>query len=992
MAMKKNGVGVVGVFAWVCWRAVAAVAPADYVVDVPSGQTVEMPAVTIDDARVRFVKTGPGKLVLSNGNVFGETVIVSNGCLEADWAASGLSRTHLVLSGAKNSEPGLFMPRGASFTAPVAAQGAGTVACAGYCGFKPANADLTVDLGGAGGELVKGHDGFCPEEFDLGWSTDYTLTFKNTIVLDGSRIIIKNSDEAGVKPVLFTGAVRNVTPAASGVTVRYYDGPIVFVGQEGRVDIDACNQWKFYNGWQIFSNCTIRTSEEFDVGCGGTARPAVMTLVNCDRRNTSGWDFISGAPGTGMILDGGHFYSRHRFGVGYPRAGSGWLVITNGAQVSASTFSQDNGTVHMSSGRLAITNGYDVLKNKIGGGMGSVAEKGEVDAGAGDASFNLSGGEIYLADASGDLSIGYTHKGTLNQTGGAISMNSYLRLGEYIGGDGRYHLHGGTFTHRGGTADHQSALVGGAGAGLISVAHGGVFNGLAPLGMRLAINAGSKGTVIASPDGLILASRFYAGAGTGTVVFNGGTIKPVSDTYAGNFFQGSLSVAAVTAYGGEFDTNGKGNIGHAMTLTAASTAEALAEAPMYRWTFNNRGLKDYLRGNVATVAGAVAWTDSSLRLTGGENGASQVCLGTGLLPTDGRGLSVECWFTKRGPSRWARLFECGTSTTSAKTNFFIAVSTGNEQAPTPWRFKVGDFLEKDAQTCLAVGQMYHVAAVFEPQADTTWVCTAYLSDPATGELIEKISGVSPKGWRLADVCQEDGLWLGHSSYAADHDPDGEYHDFRIHHRAMSAQDVAWSARTGAEKVFAFRKTGAHRFWLYGKNTYPCATSVEAGELKLAAEATLPPTDLIVRAGALLTLDAGTAQTVASLSGSGFVDNSSLAVTNAFDGLPGLICPGGDGTVGTLTLRGTSLTAGTLNVDVGEDGACDKLVSSVPVDLSRLSFALAETSYEANGTYTILEAPSVTGMFANGATYGRWRATVTGTSVTVSPMGFAIMVR
>ena len=961
----------------------------DYVIDVAAGETLEMETITIANRDVRLVKTGAGKLILGNGNTFGDTVIVSNGYLEADWSASGLSGTHLVMCGAINVSPGMFMPRGSTFSAPVAASGAGTVEFVGYGGIKPANADLTVNLGGDGRALVNGSDGFCPVEFDLGWSTDYSLTFENTIVLNANNITIKNSLVADVKPVFFKGVLRSMASNASVSTLQYYDGPIVFVGKDNRTDIDSCKGWRFFDGAQTFSNCTLRTSSDFDIGCG-TFRPAVMTLVNCDRRSTGGgWDFVSGAYGTALVVDGGVFYSHNRFGVGYPRVGYGRLTVTNEAHIIASTFSQDNGIVDMYSGLFSITNEIEPMKNKIGGGMGSVAERGEKDAGADDAVFNLHGGDIFISNGSGDLSIGYTHKGTINQTGGSLSMNSFLRLGEYAGGDGCYNLHGGTFTHRG-AADHQSAIVGGAGNGVISVAHGGMFDGKGPLGVRLAVNLGSTGTVHVSPEGTMSATRFYGGSGTSTVVFNGGTIRPASNAYLGNVFQGSLSALAVTAYGGAFDTAGLGNAGHAMTMTAASTAAQLAEAPVHRWTFDNGSLKDYIGGKVASVVGSVAWTGSAIRLLGGTNGFSQVCLGTDLLPTDGRGASLECWFTKRSDSLWARIFECGNTTTAAKTNFFVSACSGN--GTTPWRFRVRNFLEKDGVTVLEIGRTYHVAVVFDPQPDSTWICSAYLSDPTDGTLIEKISGVSPKGWNLKDVCQEDGLWLGHSSYEADNDPDGEYHDFRIHHHAMTERDIAWSARTGAEKVFAFRKLGIHRFWLYGANTYPCATSVEAGELKLAAGATLPPTDLMISSGALLTLDSGTAQTVKSLSGSGTVANSSIAVTNAFDSLPGLICPGGDGAVGTLTLSGTSLTAGTLKVDVGVNGMCDKLVSTGAIDLSKLSLAISDISVDDGNKYTIIEAPSVTGAFASGATARRWRVSVSSSSVTLSLAGVSIIIR
>ena len=71
----------------------------DYLIDVPAGTW--WPGVISTSLSV--VKTGVGRLRLANGNTFGDSFVISNGTVEADWAASGLSNTHLVLSGARNS-------------------------------------------------------------------------------------------------------------------------------------------------------------------------------------------------------------------------------------------------------------------------------------------------------------------------------------------------------------------------------------------------------------------------------------------------------------------------------------------------------------------------------------------------------------------------------------------------------------------------------------------------------------------------------------------------------------------------------------------------------------------------------------------------------------------------------------------------------------------------------------------------------------------------
>ena len=347
-------------------------AGADLILDVPLGAwMLETPISTTK----RTVKTGYGAVVLPNGNTFGDVFVVSNGFVAADYAASGLSAAHLVLAGGSNMAPGFFAPFGSSFTAPVATSGAGTVQIDGFVGFKPYNADLTVNLGGDGCALTKGTGGFMPSELDLGWSRSHTLTFDNGITLNSNTIIIKSSMMRGAKPAIFRGVLSNAVPSVVG-SVNYYDGPIVFVGRDGRTDIDAVRGWNVNSGSQTISNCTIRMTKDFNVA-GGT-----VVLKDCDKWSNDAWDYISGATGTTMVVDGGRWYSHLRFGVGKDVSGkTGNLVLTNDTQFSTASFFQNSGVVNHYSGVLAITNTAEVKENAIGR---SLRIESEPNAGAGD--------------------------------------------------------------------------------------------------------------------------------------------------------------------------------------------------------------------------------------------------------------------------------------------------------------------------------------------------------------------------------------------------------------------------------------------------------------------------------------------------------------------------------------------------------------------------------------------------------------------------------
>lgn len=113
----------------------------------------------------------------------------------------------------------------------------------------------------------------------------------------------------------------------------------------------------------------------------------------------------------------------------------------------------------------------------------------------------------------------------------------------------------------------------------------------------------------------------------------------------------------------------------------------------------------------------------------------------------------------------------------------------------------------------------------------------------------------------------------------------------------------------------------------------------------------------IATGALLDL-AGTSQTLSSLSGSGTVSNGALTVTGA-------IRPGGEGTLGTLTLcGGIPVAGGTLRIDVAPSGGSDRLTVEGSLDLSGLALEIANPgSLDRSRTYTLLTCTGArTGQF------------------------------
>ena len=109
------------------------------------------------------------------------------------------------------------------------------------------------------------------------------------------------------------------------------------------------------------------------------------------------------------------------------------------------------------------------------------------------------------------------------------------------------------------------------------------------------------------------------------------------------------------------------------------------------------------------------------------------------------------------------------------------------------------------------------------------------------------------------------------------------------------------------------------------------------------------TSISIAEGALLDLD-GNTQTLADLSGSGMVSNGTLTVT-------GTLAPGGETTVGDLTLACDITLTGTLLVDIGAAGASDSLIALGDLTLSGTStLEVANPGLlDITKTYTVAEA-------------------------------------
>ena len=699
--------------------------------------------------------------------------------------------------------------------------------------------------------------------------------------------------------------------------------------------------------------------------------------MNCDKNSTGGWDYGgAGYTNTTFTIIGGTFArSSGNLVCGYTGSRVGTCVVTNGATVTAPTFWTYPGGVYRQYDGTSTFNNlqqFGGLVEMRGGQMN--LKSGEQHVGTsgplGPSAFAMYGGTVYVSDGQ-NMQIGSYSKGWFHQEGGEVSVPNYFAVGRYAAGVGLLDVHGGTFTHR-----NQNYLrIAEDGTGTVSVANGGTFVDLAAYS-PISQNAAGKGTAILSPDGTFETPQFRAGAAgrNSSVVFNGGTMKLRTNGYPTSFLDSTISRVTVSPYGGAIDTNGKGDFTLNRALGPTTDAGDLSEALAHRWSFKNGSLVDSVGGLTATVGGTVDLEDGAVRLKGTARGTSCVNLGTTLLPTDGRGATIEVWVTPLSFKSWARVVDFGTGSEGAGKDFYFSFNDGNNNATARTHFRtINADLNCYISTALSPNRTYHLALVFAPQPNRKMLCTAYIRDANTGELLNTGSGTQALDWTLGDIPQENGCWLGHSSYASNNDPDARYHEVRIHHRPMSAAQTEASCLAGPDAVYYFRKKGAGTLTMTGANTYTVGTAVDAGTLKLASGATLPATEMWAGADATLDLN-GTAQTARELGGTGTVKGGTLAVTET-------IQPGGRKAVGTLTVDGTTLTSGTLVVDLDANGASDCLAAPGALDLSNLSLALGDaTALDETKVYTIATATGVTGTFAHADIPKKWRVSVLGSQV------------
>ena len=285
--------------------------------------------------------------------------------------------------------------------------------------------------------------------------------------------------------------------------------------------------------------------------------------------------------------------------------------------------------------------------------------------------------------------------------------------------------------------------------------------------------------------------------------------------------RGSLTLGRVRIYDGVLtDAQVTGNYNAeraAFVNPAAPTATPLVEGPIHRYSFNNAAgdasgaqVTDSVGAAHGTVRGAGAtWNGTELVLPGGDDEtAAYVDLPNNILSALGAAnggsgqVTFEGWIRHVGNQSWSRIYDFGTGTAGELTDvgggasngvdfFMLTAQTGGDPIR---RFETTDNDDADPtgnrwdEVTGTLPQDLHFAVTWN---ETTGEVKYYENGREVGEM--------PSGVLISAITDINN-WLGRSNFTADANFQGEYDEFRIYDRALTAGEVLGNFQAGPNVV------------------------------------------------------------------------------------------------------------------------------------------------------------------------------------------------
>jgi len=238
---------------------------------------------------------------------------------------------------------------------------------------------------------------------------------------------------------------------------------------------------------------------------------------------------------------------------------------------------------------------------------------------------------------------------------------------------------------------------------------------------------------------------------------------------------------------------GAGASAGASTYTGGECAKADL---IHRWSFNG-DFKDAVTGIEAASLGRYFWDNAlnpqAVKLQGGGKGTSGIDFGTGVFPVKDGAFTIEIWAAQNEVKNWARIIDINFDT----ANYFcLTWSQGTDGNKDRAEFKLNSAATTvDNTMCpYSLNVQYHISLTFASRADGKIDVAWAKRDVTTGAVVKSgkmtTSALCPLGKLSTWSCQ-----LGRSPFN-DNDACATYDEVRVWQKALSAEQLDWSARLG----------------------------------------------------------------------------------------------------------------------------------------------------------------------------------------------------
>lgn len=223
---------------------------------------------------------------------------------------------------------------------------------------------------------------------------------------------------------------------------------------------------------------------------------------------------------------------------------------------------------------------------------------------------------------------------------------------------------------------------------------------------------------------------------------------------------------------------------------------ALDAALVHRYSFAGSGtLAKDSRGDADGTVIGTTLAAGQVTFSGGYGTGQYVDLPNGLI-SGSVDLTIEVWTTWNGGEQWQKLFDFGSSDLGEDmpgvgvSELFVTPRTGGDNVfRVGFKPDTGDELSVSATFALPLREVSHVAVVVDDTNDTL---TLYYNGAPVLD-----------GQFLGSLAQIDDInnWLGRSQWSGNPDYGGSIDEFRIYSRALSADELAYSASRGPDATF-----------------------------------------------------------------------------------------------------------------------------------------------------------------------------------------------